>query len=73
MQGGYCERMRLGKRRDERTHDERGAANEAEGRRRKQDSTEAGSAYRKRKRLFKRLLMVTTEGCYRGDSGYERG
>ena len=69
MQGGYCERMRLGKRRDERTHDERGAASEATERKRKRDSTEAGSAYRKRKRL----LMVMTEGCYRHDARYERG
>ena len=73
MQGGYCERMRLGKRRDERTHDEREAASEATERKRKRDSTEAGSAYRKRKRLSKRLLMVMTEGCYRHDARYERG
>ena len=73
MQGGYCERMRLGKRRDERTQDEREAANKATERKRKRDSTEAGSAYRKRKRLSKRLLMVMTEGCYRHDARYERG
>ena len=78
MQGGYrvpTRRANGGKERHERSdeHETRRKARAATERKRKRDSTEAGSAYRKRKRDSKRLLMVMTEGCYRHDARYERG